>query len=66
MSGKVPGLVADLMIGVLVAGVVVGALVPVLGAGMGPTGAIGVAVACVAGALVVGRLLRRSPRARGG
>lgn len=59
MSVKVPGVLADVAIGCLLAGVIVGALVPVAGGVVGPAVALGVAVASVAAALVVGRWVRR-------
>ena len=65
MSMKVPGLLADAAVGLLVAGAVVGGIVPLLGATVGPGGALAVALAAVAGALVVGRALRRSRTGRG-
>ena len=66
MSTKVPGVLADLVIGLLAAGVIVGALVPVLGSAIGPGAALGVAAASVAGALVAGRFFRRSRSTGGG
>ena len=65
MSMKVPRLLADAAMGLLVAGAVVGGIVPLLGAAVGPGVALAVAVAAVAGALVAGRALRRSRTGRG-
>jgi hypothetical protein len=59
-------MLADLAIGLLVAGVIVGALVPALGSAMGPVAALGVAAASVVGALIAGRFFRRSRSPGGG
>ena len=65
MSTKVPGVLADVAIGCLLAGVIVGALVPMAGGVVGPATALGVAAASVVAALVAGRWWRR-PRESGG
>ena len=60
MSMKVPAILADAGIGVLVSGVIVGGLVPALGTSVGPATALGVGLAAIIGAVFVGRALRRS------
>jgi Mg2+/Co2+ transporter CorB len=57
---KISGMLADVVIGLLVAGVIVAVLVPALGTVVGPAIALGVAGVSVAGALTVGYALRRS------
>ena len=53
-------MLADVVIGLLVAGVIVGALVPALGSAVGPAAALGVAAASVVGRAGRGAALRRS------
>ena len=65
MSMKVPRLLADAAVGLLVAGALVGAMVPLLGAAVSPGVALAVGLAAVAGALVAGHALRRSRTGRG-
>lgn len=65
MAMKVPSMLADAAIGLLVAGAMVGGMVPAFGAAVGPGAALAVAVVTVAGALVAGRALRRSRTGRG-
>ena len=60
MSAKVPHVMADVAIGCLVAGVIVGALVPVAGDMVGPKTALGVAAASVVAALLAGRWRRHA------
>ena len=66
MSTKVSSILADVVIGLLVAGVLVGGLVPLLGTAVGPVVALELAVVSVVGALAVGRALRRSKASGGG
>ena len=56
---------AEVFVGLFVAGLVMGVLVPALGRAIGPAGALAIAVLCVTGALWVARLARsRSGAAR--
>ena len=57
---RIPGALIDAAIGLVVAGVVIGALVPVAGTAIGPRVALAGAAALVAAALVIGRAIRRA------
>ena len=59
-------MLADLAIGLLVAGVIVGALVPALGAAIGPGAALGVAAASVVRRAGRGPCAAGDPGAPGG
>lgn len=66
MSRTLSSMLADVFIGLVVAGAIVGGLVPLLGAAVGPAIALGLALVSVVGALAVGRALRRSKAGGGG
>ena len=65
MLTKISGMVADVAIGLLLAGVLMGVLVPAVGATVGPATALGVAVVSAVGAMAVGHALRRSSKSGG-
>ena len=64
MSVKVPHVMVDVVIGCLVAGLIVGALVPVAGGAFGPAAALGVGATSVVAAVLAGRRRRRPQEPR--
>jgi len=60
MSMRIPAVLADVLIGVLVSGVILGGLVPALGTAASPVTAWGVGLATVVVAIIVGRAIRLS------
>lgn len=50
---------AEIIVGLCAAGVVVGLLVPALGQAMGPATALAIALLCVTGVLWLARVVRR-------
>lgn len=64
MSTKLSHVIGDVLVGLLVAGVLMGGLVPLGRGAIGPATAVAVAVLAATAALLVGRRLRR--RSRGG
>jgi len=59
MMARLLGLVAEILIGLLIAGVVIGAVVPFVHGNIGPVAAAFIAIAIVATVIVLGELLRR-------
>jgi ABC-type dipeptide/oligopeptide/nickel transport system permease subunit len=56
--------IAEILVGLFVAGLVVGLLVPVLGQAMGPAMALAIALLCVSGVLWLARIVRGRSSAR--
>jgi hypothetical protein len=59
MMARLLGVVAEVLIGLLIAGVVVGAVVPFAHQTVGPVGAALIGIASVATVIAVGEFLRR-------
>jgi hypothetical protein len=59
MWTELSSVIAEALVGLLVAGVFVGLLVPAAGASLGPGAALGVAAMAMAAAVAIGRARRR-------
>ena len=64
MWSTVSARLAEIFVGLFVAGLVVGLLVPALGHAMGPTAALAIALLCVTGVLWLARVTRRRSASR--
>jgi hypothetical protein len=66
MGGRAFAILAEVVIGLLVAGVIVGAIVPYTHGMVGPVGAALIGAAVIVGIVVLGEAIRRRPGRPGG
>ena len=59
MIARLVGFLAEVLLGLLIAGVVVGAVIPFVHGAVGPVNAAFISIAIVVGAIVAGELFRR-------
>lgn len=66
MWSTISARMAEILVGLFVAGLMVGLLVPALGRAIGPATAFAIALLCVTGVLWLARVTRRRDAARRG